>query len=289
MHASATRPIPNLLSIAGSDPSGGAGLQADLATFAALRCYGMSVVTAVTAQNTRKVAAVHIVPPEFVAHQIDVIFEDIEIAAVKIGMLATAATVAAVAARLKVHRAAFVVLDPVLVATSGDRLSDAAVPAALVEHLFPLATLVTPNLDEAAVLCGATETKSSDFMREAATKLHSAGARAVLVKGGHGTGANSDDLLFDGMSYTFFSAPRVSTRSTHGTGCTLASAIAARLAYGDELAAAISAAKTYVSEALASSEMLRVGRGHGPLGHFHSLWAAAERDQAHSDPDESQL
>lgn len=265
--------VPNLLSIAGSDPSGGAGIQADLATFAALRCYGMSVITAVTAQNTCGVAAVHVVPPDFVSRQIDAIFDDIKVSAVKIGMLATAETVAVVAERLAAHRPPFIVLDPVLGATSGDSLADSGVAEALVRHLFPLATLVTPNLTEAAILTGEEMVMGLEAMREAAAALLTRGARAVLVKGGHGAGPTSDDLLLDGDACTIFSAPRVTTRNTHGTGCTLSAAITARLALGDDLATAILAAKSYLSDALEASGVLRVGRGPGPVHHFHTLWA----------------
>jgi len=268
--------VPNLLSIAGSDPCGGAGIQADLKTFGALRCHGMSVITALTAQNTRGVAAIHVVPPEFVARQIDVIFADIAVAAVKIGMLATVETVIVVAERLAAHRPPFVVLDPVLAATSGDSLASAGVAEALVRHLFPLATLVTPNLAEAAALGGKDVAPGLEGMRVAAQALQARGARAVLVKGGHGEGATSDDLLLEGATWRVFSAPRVETRNTHGTGCTLASAIAAFLARGCDLAAAIASAKAYVSGALEAASALEVGHGCGPLNHFHALWAAGD-------------
>jgi hydroxymethylpyrimidine/phosphomethylpyrimidine kinase len=265
-------PIPNVLTIAGSDPSGGAGIQADLATFAALRCHGLSVIAALTAQNTRGVFATHVVPADFVARQIDVIFEDIAVAAVKIGMLATPENVEVVAARLEAHRPPFVVLDPVLAASSGDPLARAGVAEALLRRLLPLATLVTPNLDEAAVLGAEEVAPGQEGMRDAATALVARGARAVLVKGGHAEGPRCDDFLLDGTTGRLFSAPRVATRNTHGTGCTLASAIAARLAHGDDLGAAIAAAKAYLSAALAASEALRVGHGPGPLHHFHALW-----------------
>lgn len=264
----------NLLSIAGSDPSGGAGVQADLKTFAALRCYGMAALTALTAQNTRRVVAAELVAPRFVAAQIDAIFEDIKVAAVKIGMLGSAAIAEAVADRLAAHRPPFVVLDPVLVATSGDALGDAGVAAAMIERLFPLASLVTPNLDEAGQLAGTARPSGLEAMREAARRLHGLGAKAVLVKGGDAGGASSDDLLFDAEGETVFSAPRVDTRHTHGTGCTLSAAIAAFLAQGEPLPAAIAAAKTYLIGALAAADDLSVGRGdgHGPLNHFYALW-----------------
>lgn len=277
------RNVPNVLSIAGSDPSGGAGIQADLATLGAMRCYGMSVITALTAQNTRGVAAVHVVPPEFVARQIEVIFEDIDVAAVKIGMLATAATAEAVAKSLAAHRPPFIVLDPVLAASSGDSLATAGVAEAIVQCLFPLATLVTPNLVEAAILSGREVAPGRDFMREVGSALLARGARAVLVKGGHGEGTTADDLLLDGASCRMFSAPRLTTRNTHGTGCTLSAAIAAYLARGYDLMASIGAAKAYLTGALEASDALEVGHGAGPLHHFHALWASDD----HGPPDQS--
>lgn len=275
--------VPNVLTIAGSDPCGGAGIQTDLATFSALRCHGMSVITALTAQNTQGIAAIHVVPPEFVARQIDVIFADIEVAAVKIGMLATAETVEAVSKRLATHRPAFVVLDPVLAATTGASLSGSGVAEALVRHLFPLATLVTPNLAEAAVLTGKEVEADHAAMREAARALQARGAQAVLVKGGHGAGPTSDDLLLDGDACRIFSAPRIATRNTHGTGCTLASAIAANLALGQNLTDAIAAAKCYLSAALETSSVLQVGHGAGPVNHFYDLW---ESKGSASNPDQ---
>ncbi len=277
--------VPNVLSIAGSDPCGGAGIQADLATFAALRCHGMSVITALTAQNSQSVAAVHVVPTDFVARQIDLIFADIEVAAVKIGMLATIESVANVAERLAAHSPPFIVLDPVLVASSGDPLTTAGVAEGLVRCLFPLATLVTPNLPEAAILGGSPVAPSLDGMRKAATTLLARGARAVLVKGGHGTGETADDLLLDNTSEHLFSAPRLATRNTRGTGCTLSSAIAAYLARGSDLAGAISAAKSYVSSALEASSVLQVGHGPGPLHHFHAFWGAGAPGERRSDED----
>ncbi|MEJ0091948.1 MAG: bifunctional hydroxymethylpyrimidine kinase/phosphomethylpyrimidine kinase [Methylocella sp.] len=267
---------PNLLAIAGSDPSGGAGIQADLKTFAALRCYGMAVITALTAQNTHGVFAVHAPPPNFIAEQIDAIFADIDVAAVKIGMLASAAIVEVVADRLAVHKPQFIVLDPVLVATSGDALAASDVGPAMIRHLFPLATLVTPNLAEAAALSGhATIGRAiveDESVRAAARQLQSLGAKAVLIKGGHAEGASSDDVLFDGPARQLFSAPRVATKNTHGTGCTLSSAIAAYLGHGLPLAYAVGAAKSYLTGALKAADELNVGHGHGPAHHFYDLW-----------------
>ncbi|MDQ6868409.1 MAG: bifunctional hydroxymethylpyrimidine kinase/phosphomethylpyrimidine kinase [Pseudomonadota bacterium] len=264
--------IKNLLSIAGFDPSGGAGIAADLKTFAALGCNGMAVIAALTAQNTQGVRAVHVPLASFAAAQIDAVFEDIDVAAVKIGMLASAAVVAAVADRLAFHKARFIVLDPVLIATSGDALSAADASEAIVQHLFPRATLVTPNFSEAARLSNHAISADREGMRRAAALLHARGAKAVLVKGGHLSGATSDDLLFDGASYRLFSVPRVVTRNTRGTGCTLSSAIAAYLARGHELGEAIGAAKTYLTGALTTADELSTGHGPGPVNHFHEFW-----------------
>lgn len=268
---------PNILSIAGSDPSGGAGIQADLKTFAALGCYGMAVITALTAQNTRGVRGLHLPPPEFVGAQIDAIFDDIEVAAIKIGMLGSAAIAEAVAARLAARQPRAIVLDPVLVATSGDPLAASGVEQAIIDRLFPLATLVTPNLDEAARLSGLPRPADAAEMRAAAERLHRLGARALLIKGGDGGGHSSDDLYFDGASERIFSAPRVETRNTHGTGCALSSAIAAYLGRGFTLPDAIGAAKIYLTGALKAADELSVGGGHGPLNHFFELWPPASQ------------
>ncbi|WP_165492713.1 bifunctional hydroxymethylpyrimidine kinase/phosphomethylpyrimidine kinase [Lichenihabitans psoromatis] len=264
--------IPNLLSIAGSDPSGGAGIQADLKTFSALGCYGMAALTALTAQNTRGVSGVHVVPPEFVAAEIDAIFADISVDAVKLGMLADGAVVAAVTDRLVRHAAGNIVLDPVLVATSGDSLGSPDVVGAMTRLLLPLATLVTPNLPEAARLADGSVPTDVTGMRLLAEKLVASGARAVLVKGGHLDGDVAVDILFDGTTMREFSAPRIDTPNTHGTGCTLSSAIAAYLALGDDLAGAVTKAKAFLTDALRTSGELRVGGGHGPVHHFHSRW-----------------
>src|SRR5450631_2741808 len=264
--------IPNLLSIAGFDPSGGAGIAADLKTFAALRCNGMAVITALTAQNTQGVKAMHVPPADFAAAQIDAIFEDVEVAAVKIGMLACGAIVEEVADRLAYYKPPFIVLDPVLSATSGEALATSDTATAIVRHLLPLVTLVTPNIPEAERLLGCEVAPDLEGMRRAAKLFHTRGAKAVLIKGGHVGGATSDDLLSSGGSYRLFSAPRIVTPNTHGTGCTLSSAIAAYLAQGLELGDAISAAKTYLSGALAAAGQLSVGHGSGPVHHFHEVW-----------------
>lgn len=265
-------PIPNVLSIAGSDPSGGAGIQADLKTFSALGCYGMAVLTALTAQNTRGVSAVHVLPPKFVAAQIIDVFADVEVAAVKIGMLATGEVARVVGELMAKHPRVPVVLDPVLVATSGDSLGAPDVVEAMRRDLLRLATVITPNLPEAARLGDRPVPKDEAGMKLLAERLHALGARAVLVKGGHLAGPTAVDILFDGEQHHIFVAPRVVTDNTHGTGCTLSSAIAAHLAAGRSLVDSVRAAKIYLTRALDESGRLRVGTGHGPVHHFHALW-----------------
>ena len=273
--------IPNLLSIAGSDPSGGAGIQADLKTFAAFGCYGMAALTALTAQNTRGVTGVHVPPAEFLVAQIDAIYADIRVDAVKIGMLASGDLVGVVADRLAAHQQDIIVLDPVLVATSGDSLGSTDVVDAIRSRLLPLATLVTPNLPEAARLADRPMPTDEDGMKAIAEAIHMLGPEAVLVKGGHLGGAESIDVLFDGNEHTVFAAERVVTRNTHGTGCTLSSAIAACLAQDASLIDAIATAKDFLTEALIRSGDLRVGGGHGPVHHFHGLWSDDDVDAVH--------
>ena len=260
------RRIPNVLAIAGSDPSGGAGLQADLKTFAALGCHGMAAPTALTAQNTRGVTAVHLPPPAFVAEQVAALFADSEIAAVKIGMLGSAAIVEAVAGALAGY-AGPVVLDPVLVATSGAVLGDDAVIAAMRAHLFARATVVTPNLAEAARLLDGAALDDAAAIEAAARRLRG-GHAAWLIKGGHGGGGEAVDLLLDDEGVARFVSPRQATRNTHGTGCTLSSAVAAGLACGLPLREAVASAKRYLDAALAGADRLAVGHGPGPLDHF---------------------
>ncbi len=268
------RAIPNVLSIAGSDPSGGAGVQADLKTFSALGSYGMAAITALTAQNTRGVSAVYVPPVDFVVAQIDAIFNDVRVDAVKLGMLASGAIVEAVADRLRAHGARNIVLDPVLVATSGDALGAPDVVEAMITHLLPLARIVTPNIPEAMRLSGGSAPQDSAGLERLARAIHALGANAVLVKGGHMEGELAPDVLFERAAAHLFEAPRVATRNTHGTGCTLSSAIAANLAHGMELAAAVQRAKSYLTAALIASDKLDVGsgEGHGPVHHFHGLW-----------------
>jgi len=266
---------PIALTIAGSDSSGGAGIQADLKTFAALGVYGASVVTALTAQNTRGVAAVHDVPADFVARQIDAVFADLDVRTVKIGMLSQAATVDAVAEALDRHAAQNVVVDPVMVATSGGRLiADGAVEH-LRTRLMPRARLVTPNLPEAAALLGASAARDENEMAAQARALLQFGAHAVLIKGGHGNTSESVDLLADADGVTRFAARRIVTQNTHGTGCTLSSAVAAGFAKGLDLKVAVQQAKDYVTDAIAGADTLDVGHGHGPLNHFVRQWSSS--------------
>ncbi|HLH11643.1 MAG TPA: bifunctional hydroxymethylpyrimidine kinase/phosphomethylpyrimidine kinase [Methylovirgula sp.] len=264
--------IPNVLSVAGFDPSGGAGVLADIKTFAALRCHGLAVATALTAQNTRGVVGMDPVPAEFVGMEIDALFADIEIAAVKIGMLAAPDIIETLAGRLAHYRPKHIVLDPVLVASSGDPLAIGDVASAILDHLAPLVTLVAPNLDEAAALAGAPAPTTLASMHKLAEDLQRRGFAAVLIKGGHLESEKAEDILFDGTSHRSFSAPRLTAKDTHGTGCTLSAAIAAELAQGRELSSAIEAAKAYVNEALATADALNVGHGPGPLHHFHKFW-----------------
>ena len=258
---------PRLLSIAGSDSGGGAGVQADLKTFAALGCFGTTAITALTAQNTTGVRAIHAVPLNMLADQIDAVVEDIGVDAVKIGMLHSAPTIETVAAALDRHQLHRVVLDPVMVATSGAALIDPSAIAALVRLLFPRVLLVTPNLDEAAMLVGRPLHTEAD-MAAAAQQLLDMGARAVLLKGGHLAGdAVADLLLQAGAPPLWLRAPRIATPNTHGTGCTLSSAIAARLALGDDLPQAALRARDFVRAALAAGARVRTGAGSGPLNH----------------------
>jgi hydroxymethylpyrimidine/phosphomethylpyrimidine kinase len=263
--------VPIALTIAGSDSGGGAGIQADLKTFSALGVYGASVVTALTAQNTKGVFAIHEVPPDFIAAQMDAVFSDLDVNAVKIGMLGSAAAIAAVAGGLRRHRARNVVLDTVMAASSGEKLLHADAMSALRE-LVAHARIVTPNLPEAAALIGENEAQDEKAMYDQAQKLLALGARAVLIKGGHRGGPESVDLLVEGSAHTRLAAPRIASRNSHGTGCTLASAIAAGLAKNLSLADAVREAKDYVSAALKAADRLEIGSGSGPVHHFHKWW-----------------
>ena len=262
--------IANALTIAGSDSGGGAGIQADLKTFSALGVYGASVITALTAQNTREVRAIHDAPPAFIAQQIDAVFDDIRIDAVKIGMLSRPEVIETVAAGLERHGVTRLVLDPVMVAKSGDRLLCAEAESALRERLLPMATLVTPNLPEAAVLLGEDPIADEAAMASACERLLALGPKWVLLKGGHLEGPESTDLLMGEHTTRRFTAPRIVTKNTHGTGCTLSSAIAAGLAQGLDVIEATARAKDYVTAALKAADQLTVGAGHGPVHHFHA-------------------
>jgi hydroxymethylpyrimidine/phosphomethylpyrimidine kinase len=260
------------LTIAGSDSGGGAGIQADIKTFSALGVYGASVITALTAQNTLGVSAIHDVPPEFIGAQIDAVYSDLNVAATKIGMLSQASTIEAVAAGLERHRAKNVVLDPVMVAASGAKLLADEAVAALKRTLLHRAVVVTPNLYEAAALLEAPVAKNEREMLEQAERIRALGARAVLIKGGHAEGAEAVDLFVDEHGLRRLVARRVQTLNTHGTGCTLSSAIAAFLARGLALPEAVTLAKNYIAAAIEAADQLAVGHGHGPVHHFHALW-----------------
>lgn len=264
--------IPNALSIAGSDPSGGAGIQADLKTFSALGVYGMAALSGLTAQNTRGVTAIQPLPPAFVAAQIDAVFEDIRVDAVKLGMLGDADVVTAVAERLRHWQARSVVLDPVMVAKSGAALLVESAVERVRTELLPLATIITPNLPEAGALLASESPADLPAMREAARALHALGPAWVLLKGGHLPSEDCTDVLYDGRAFTEFPARRIATASTHGTGCTLSAAIAASLARGLPVPQAVGAAKEYLTAAIAAAGALSVGHGHGPVQHFHALW-----------------
>lgn len=265
--------IPVALTIAGSDSGGGAGIQADLKTFSALGVFGTSAVTAVTAQNTQGVEAVEDVSPETVAAQIDAVCADMAVGGVKIGMVSRRQTIAVVAECLRRHRLR-PVLDPVMVATSGDRLLQADAVDALRSELMPLAALVTPNLPEAALLTDTPMAADKAAMIAQAEAILRRGAGAVLVKGGHGAGAKSTDILVSAAGVVCFEAPRIATPNTHGTGCTLSAAIAAGLALGLPMVEAVGMAKDFLHAALAAGSALKVGRGRGPVHHFHRWWGA---------------
>lgn len=260
------------VTIAGSDSGGGAGIQADLKTFSALGVYGASVITALTAQNTLGVQAIHDVPPSFVAQQIDSVFSDLDVGAVKIGMLSRPETIKAVAAGIDRWNIRTIVLDPVMIAASGDHLLVPEAIETLRRVLLPKALLVTPNLPEAAALLDEPVARDEDAMRHQGERILTLGLGAVLIKGGHAQGAESVDILVDASGTSRFTAPRVATRNSHGTGCTLSSAIGAGLAKGLNLHDAVTAAKRYVSAAIAHSDHLSIGRGHGPVHHFHAFW-----------------
>lgn len=273
------RSIPNILSIAGVDPSGGAGVLADVKAISALGGFACAVVTALTAQNTRAVTGVLPTTPEFVGEQLDTLLGDVRIAATKIGMVGRAAVIAKVAERLTHWSLAPIVLDPVMVAKSGDALLDRSATGALREALLPLATILTPNLPEAGVLLEARPVETVREMYRAAERLRSLmrddGVRWVYLKGGHLPGDEATDLLHDGDRMIELKSARVATRNTHGTGCTLSAALAALLPQSSDVPAAARRAKDYLTQALQHADELSVGEGHGPVHHFHALWKGA--------------
>ena len=262
-----------VLTIAGSDSGGGAGIQADLKTFAANRCYGMSVITALTAQNTTGVTAIHALPPAFAVEQLTAVLTDIGTDAIKIGMLYSAELIEAIAETLNKYRARNIVLDPVMIAQSGDKLLQDDAIQAIKDHLMPVADVVTPNLPEAEVLLGQKIGCFEDIQRAARELAHN-GGRSILIKGGHGAESNSTDLLYLTEEDRFVSleAERVDSRNNHGTGCTLSSAIAANMARGSDIEEAVNKAKTFISNAIRAGAAYKIGQGHGPVHHFFEFW-----------------
>ena len=263
---------PVALSIAGSDSSGGAGIQADLKSFAALAVYGASAITALTAQNTQGVSAIQPVPPEFVTAQLDAVFADLSVGAVKTGMLGGRGTVDAIAAAFGRWSPPFVVIDPVMIATSGERLLPADAVDALRTKLIPHAAIITPNLPEAAVLLSEPLADSDAAIESQGRRLLSLGCSHVLIKGGHGHGSESVDYLISANATVPLAGPRLATQNTHGTGCSLSAAIAAGLAKAEDMATAVRNAKAYISAAIAAADRFAVGHGRGPVHHFHRYY-----------------
>jgi hydroxymethylpyrimidine/phosphomethylpyrimidine kinase len=261
------------VTIAGSDSSGGAGIHADLRTFAALGVHGATVLAALTAQNTMGVAAIHNVPADFIAAQIDAVYSDLDVGAAKTGMLSQATAIDAVAKGLIRHKAKNIVVDPVMVASTGAALLAPDAIVAVRTELIPLALVVTPNLPEAAMLSGASIASNEQEMEAQAREILALGARHVLIKGGHGKDADSVDLLIGEGKVLRLSARRIATNNTHGSGCTLSAAIVAGLAKGRDLVTAVQEAKTFVTAAIAGADRLKIGHGHGPLHHFYDRWS----------------
>lgn len=272
--------IPRVLTIAGSDSGGGAGIQADLKTITVLGGFGMSVITALTAQNTLGVHGIHEVPPDFVEAQFDAVAKDIGIDAAKIGMLSSTGIMQVVARKVREYQVDRLVLDPVMVAKGGSALIRPEAVQCLIDNLVPLALLITPNLPEAEVLSGVS-ISSSDDIREAASIIHRLGARNVLIKGGHGQG-DATDILFDGKRFHEFVSPRIDTKDTHGTGCTFSAAIATGLALGLDIREAVHKAKEYITTAIRFS--LRLGAGHGPTNHAAFLFRESGRCRCIQEP-----
>ena len=264
---------PIALTIAGSDSGGGAGIQADLKTFSALGVYGASVITALTAQNTVAVTAIHTAPPDMVEAQLHAVLDDLNVRAIKIGMLSSAEVIDVVSRVLQNHQHIPIVLDPVMVAKSGDKLLRSDALQALQSKLVPLAHVITPNLPEAALLLKTDEAQSMADMREQVEDLIHLGAHAVLLKGGHLAGDVVVDVLRSPEENESFTHPKIQTANTHGTGCTLSAAIASQLAHGDSLLQAVTTAEHYLHQAILAADDLNVGKGHGPVHHFHELWS----------------
>ena len=263
---------PICLTIAGSDSGGGAGIQADLKVMSALGVYGASVITALTAQNTKEVRSIFPATPEFIIEQIETVYDDLEIDAVKIGMLGTPEITFAVASALRAVKAKNIVLDPVMVAKSGDKLlSDDAVDA-LKQRLIPMADIITPNIPEAMVLLDTNTKPTLDNMGEYCTDLLKLGAKSVLLKGGHMTGETLHDLYSDGAEMMSMTSPRIDTKNTHGTGCSMSSAIASELAKGGDMKSAVQVAKEYIAGAVQNADKLNIGTGSGAIHHFYKVW-----------------
>ena len=263
--------MPNVLTIAGSDSGGGAGIQADLKTFAAHQVYGLSVLVALTAQNTQGVQAVHLPPVAFISQQLASVFDDIKVDVIKVGMLATSEIIDCVSARLAPASYDYLVLDPVMVAKGGDRLLSTDAITSLRSQLLPMTDLLTPNIPEAAELLGCTEAEVTNDLAQAAQALLALGPKAVLLKGGHLAGAKIIDTLVQSGAVNHYSSQRLATRNTHGTGCTLSAAIAANISSRMPLPAAVERARSYVNRAIAMADNLQVGSGHGPLMHSISI------------------
>jgi hydroxymethylpyrimidine/phosphomethylpyrimidine kinase len=271
--------IASALSIAGSDPSGGAGIQADLKAFSANKVYGMSVITALTAQNTIGVRGVHVLPAPFVAEQIHAILDDIHVDAIKIGMMANAEIIEAIADSLQSHQHIPVVLDPVMIAKGGRPLLEEKAVARLKQRLFPLTDLLTPNLPEAASLLGVDIAKNREEIELQGKALLKLGVKAVLMKGGHFSAKDSPDVLISKTELQWFEGQRIATKNTHGTGCTLSATLAAELAKGETLENAVRHAKSYLLGAIQNADRLNIGSGHGPTHHFYRLWNGNGDDQ----------
>ncbi|MEF1291414.1 bifunctional hydroxymethylpyrimidine kinase/phosphomethylpyrimidine kinase [Vibrio sp. M260118] len=266
-HSQDTTPI--VLTIAGSDSGGGAGIQADIKAMSATGSYACSVITAITSQNTQGVSAIHPIPLEHIKSQLDAVFSDLNVVAVKVGMLADAEIIKVVAAKIRQYQPKHLVVDPVMVATSGDLLLEQSAISTLKQELLPLADLITPNLPEGAALIGVEVPQDEEQMGAMIESLRALGAKAVLLKGGHlEQGENSNDLFIELSSSELIAAKRVATKNTHGTGCTLSSAIASYLAQGYNLHKAVHLGKQYISQAIAHADQLEVGQGHGPVHHF---------------------